>query len=108
MHGRSASAATHKILPWVRPQQGMLGLLAQALQGTDRIVSLSMHKVVSIVVSLCRAAHHPCRLSAVAKHPLRRGNYRGRRLGVTYLWLVGNGGMVVIVVIIVPHSSIPY
>ena len=26
----------------------------------------------------------------------------------TYLWLVGNGGMVVIVVIIVPHSSIPY
>ena len=27
---------------------------------------------------------------------------------VTYLWLVGNGRMVVIVVIIVPHSSIPY
>ena len=26
----------------------------------------------------------------------------------TYLWLVGNGRMVVIVVIIVPHSSIPY
>ena len=26
----------------------------------------------------------------------------------TYLWLVGNGGMVVIVVTIVPHSSIPY
>ena len=25
-----------------------------------------------------------------------------------YLWLVGNGRMVVIVVIIVPHSSIPY
>ena len=25
----------------------------------------------------------------------------------TYLWLVGNGGMVVKVVIIVPHSSIP-
>ena len=25
-----------------------------------------------------------------------------------YLWLVGNGGMVAIVVIIVPHSSIPY
>ena len=35
------------------------------------------------------------------------------RLGVcttqfAYLWLVGNGRMVVIVVIIVPHSSIPY
>ena len=28
--------------------------------------------------------------------------------GMTYLWLVGNGRMVVIVVIIVPHSSIPY
>ena len=28
--------------------------------------------------------------------------------GNTYLWLVGNGRMVVIVVIIVPHSSIPY
>ena len=28
--------------------------------------------------------------------------------GFTYLWLVGNGGMVVIVVIILPHSSIPY
>ena len=27
---------------------------------------------------------------------------------LTYLWLVGNGGMVVIVVIIVPLSSIPY
>ena len=27
---------------------------------------------------------------------------------MTYLWLVGNGRMVVIVVIIVPHSSIPY
>ena len=27
---------------------------------------------------------------------------------VTYLWLVGNGRMVVIVVIVVPHSSIPY
>ena len=27
---------------------------------------------------------------------------------ITYLWLVGNGGMVVIVVTIVPHSSIPY
>ena len=26
----------------------------------------------------------------------------------TYLWLVGNGRMVVIVVIIVPHSSIPF
>ena len=26
----------------------------------------------------------------------------------TYLWLVGNGRMVVIVVIIVPHSSIPH
>ena len=26
----------------------------------------------------------------------------------TYLWLVGNGRMVVIVVIIIPHSSIPY
>ena len=26
----------------------------------------------------------------------------------SYLWLVGNGGMIVIVVIIVPHSSIPY
>ena len=25
-----------------------------------------------------------------------------------YLWLVGNGRMVVIVLIIVPHSSIPY
>ena len=25
-----------------------------------------------------------------------------------YLWLVGNGRMVVLVVIIVPHSSIPY
>ena len=29
-------------------------------------------------------------------------------VGVSYLWLVGNGRMVVIVVIIVPHSSIPY
>ena len=27
---------------------------------------------------------------------------------LAYLWLVENGGMVVIVVIIVPHSSIPY
>ena len=27
---------------------------------------------------------------------------------LTYLWLVGNGTMVVIVVIIVPHASIPY
>ena len=26
----------------------------------------------------------------------------------SYLWLVGNGRMVVIVVIIVPHASIPY
>ena len=26
----------------------------------------------------------------------------------TYLWLVGNERMIVIVVIIVPHSSIPY
>ena len=35
-----------------------------------------------------------------------------RRIGVAirypYLWLVGNGRMVAIVVIIVPHSSIPY
>ena len=30
------------------------------------------------------------------------------RVAVTYLWLVGNGRMVVIVVIIVPLSSIPY
>ena len=29
-------------------------------------------------------------------------------LGFSYLWLVGNGRMVVTVVIIVPHSSIPY
>ena len=29
-------------------------------------------------------------------------------LQITYLWLVGNGRMVVIVVIIVPDSSIPY
>ena len=29
-------------------------------------------------------------------------------LDQAYLWLVGNGRMVVIVVIIVPHSSIPY
>ena len=28
--------------------------------------------------------------------------------GVAYLWLVGNRRMVVIVVVIVPHSSIPY
>ena len=27
---------------------------------------------------------------------------------LAYLWLVGNGAMVVIVVIIVPHSSTPY
>ena len=27
---------------------------------------------------------------------------------ITYLWLVGSGRMVVIVDIIVPHSSIPY
>ena len=27
---------------------------------------------------------------------------------LTYLWLVGNGRMVVIVLLIVPHSSIPY
>ena len=27
---------------------------------------------------------------------------------MTYLWLVGNGRMVVIVAIIVPHSSISY
>ena len=33
---------------------------------------------------------------------------KGNGLPQTYLWLVGNGGMVVIVVIIVPHSSIPY
>ena len=32
----------------------------------------------------------------------------GRRPYFAYLWLVGNGRMVVIVVIIVPHSSIPY
>ena len=32
----------------------------------------------------------------------------GVDLGVTYLWLVGNGRMVVMVVIVVPHSSIPY
>ena len=29
-------------------------------------------------------------------------------LGFPYHWLVGNGRMVVIVVIIVPHSSMPY
>ena len=27
---------------------------------------------------------------------------------ISYLWLVGNGRLVEIVVIIVPHSSIPY
>ena len=32
----------------------------------------------------------------------------GTFLQCTYLWLVGNGRMVEIVVIIVPHSSIPY
>ena len=33
---------------------------------------------------------------------------RGSEGSMTYLWLVGNGRMVVLVVIIVPHSSIPY
>ena len=33
---------------------------------------------------------------------------RGSEGSITYLWLVGNGRMVVLVVIIVPHSSIPY
>ena len=32
----------------------------------------------------------------------------GRRSPFSYLWLVGNGRMVIIVVIIAPHSSIPY
>ena len=32
----------------------------------------------------------------------------GMLLRHSYLWLVGNRGMVVIVVIVVPHSSIPY
>ena len=35
-------------------------------------------------------------------------NVEGCRVSFTYLELVGNGRMVVIVVIIVPHSSIPY
>ena len=33
---------------------------------------------------------------------------RASERDLTYLWLVGNGRMVVMVVIIVPHSSIPY
>ena len=33
---------------------------------------------------------------------------RGSEGSMTYLWLVGNGRMVVLVAIIVPHSSIPY
>ena len=32
----------------------------------------------------------------------------GLNWGFSYRWLVGNGRMVVIVVIIVHHSSIPY
>ena len=36
------------------------------------------------------------------------GSILRRQLRRAYLWLVGNGRMVVIVVIIVPPSSIPY
>ena len=38
----------------------------------------------------------------------RFGSRPAAAYNLTYLWLVGNGRMVVIVVIIVPHSSIPY
>ena len=36
------------------------------------------------------------------------GDFQYLGIQFSYLWLVGNGRMVVIVVTIVPHSSIPY
>ena len=51
------------------------------------------------------AAHLRKSRSAASRTDVQRVRFWGR---ITYLWLVGNGRMVVIVVIIVPHSSIPY
>ena len=54
-------------------------------------------------VGIYRGAGVPLKgLRRATKGDLKRGS------SFTYLWLVGNGGMVVIVVIILPHSSIPY
>ena len=36
------------------------------------------------------------------------GDFQCLGIQFSYLWLVGNGRTVVIVVIIVPHSAIPY
>ena len=58
-----------------------------------------------ISMSMCsRLCCRPRKL----QHNFWVSNGMGPGFEFAYLWLVGNGGMGVIVVIIVPHSSIPY
>ena len=53
-----------------------------------------------------KVIHQTNGLKLVAQ--LSNGRAEGLGQNFSYLWLAGNGRMVVIVVIIVPHSSIPY
>ena len=82
---------------WLCPVLRPSGSLLRALHGT---------KVVSTTLQLHRAA--AIELSGAWQGPLQVR--KGDRLSClqSYLWLAENGRVVVIVVIIVPHSSIPY
>ena len=66
------------------------------------IRSLKKNPVAEEVVEVLRGP-----AQAVAA-PGRKVKNQDTSWGLSYLWSVGNGGKVVIVVIIVPHSSIPY
>ena len=79
----------------------MLGLLkAQGKREAKRVLGSDAEAFQPYAI----AATHPARLFEVCSSLQRAID----GLPSPYLWLVGNGRMVVIVVIIAPHSSIPY
>ena len=74
-----------------------------------RSVAQSLLTLRSVAQSLTPIQKpHELRINTLAKKPSQSFGELNFDGPVPYLWLVGNGRMVVIVVIIVPHSSIPY
>ena len=72
-------------------------VLLNLTQCSDQQISFALHHAVNSQAS--KPQKTICALGCQSQ---------GWGLTVTYLWLVGNGRMVVIVVMIVPYSSIPY
>ena len=72
--------------------------------------SCSMSNLIASVEALVASRWYSHSTGNISKGGTQGLAAMGRRVQShkTYLWLVGNGRMVVIVVITLPHSSIPY